>query len=216
MPFAKCAFSVGGLLINGARKGEKMTHLSKSLAVLMLWVSTPLWANAAPITAISGKDMRPYHGYVGLGAAEHHVRLKDTRSDYLPGLVVQVGNHFRPWLDLEFRAGTGLEESNVHSKALNSKVSFEEIYHVAGLLKFNWKPIRWFAAQAITGFQYRHMRVNQEDQYRSTGLAGLGATVFVHPKWAVNVEYLSDLDSVFSQDNKTYWNTLDATMQFHF
>lgn len=190
----------------------------------MRWLSVLLMVmsgNSMAAGLVSDSEGYDFHGYYGLGYEHNDVDLPNLKSDTIQGLTVIAGNHYRHWLDLEFRLSTALDTPKFkaeNASAMDTKITYD--YRVTGLLKFKWSPVQALDLSLSTGYSYMDYRlsspVSEKRDYQKGLVFGGGVGVNFSKHYSLNLDYLSyQRDSGMNSSDQT-WQSGTLSMQYHY
>ena len=189
----------------------------QSFGMLLLMVS----ANSMASSMVSDPEGIDFHGYYGLGYEHNDVSIPGLKSDGIPGLTVIAGNHYRQWLDLEFRLSTALDTPKFKSNrvtTMDTKISYD--YRVTGLLKFKWSPVQALDLSLSTGYSYMDYRLSstaiEKRDYQGGLVFGGGVGVNLSKRYSINLDYLSyQRDNGMNSSDQT-WESGTLSVQYHY
>lgn len=185
--------------------------------MLLLMVS----ANSMASGIVSDSEGYDFHGYYGLGYEHNDVSIPGLKSDVIPGLTVIAGNHYRQWLDLEFRLSTALDTPKFKSNratTMDTKISYD--YRATGLLKFKWSPVQALDLSLSTGYSYMDYRLSsptvEKRDYQGGLVFGGGIGVNFTKHYSINLDYLSYQRDKGMSDSSQTWQSGTLSLQYHY
>lgn len=187
------------------------------LSILLLVVS----GSSLAAGLVSDSEGYDFHGYYGLGYEHNDVSIPGLKSDSIQGLTVMAGNHYRQWLDLEFRLSTALDTPKFkadNAATADTKISYD--YRITGLLKFKWSPVKALDLNLSTGYSYMDYRLSstaaEKHDYQGGLVFGGGVGVNFFKHYSINLDYLSYQRDKGMNDSSQTWQSGTLSMQYHY